>query len=124
MDKMNQRSRASNQKLLETTLGELKERFNYGHNLSLRWEPRVDRGLDGEVRGNTILVYVIDIESAVKTVKHEFLEYLLDPHTKELQGVINLQREIINHFLGEGQKKASREREKVVETILGGLDPE
>lgn len=108
--------------MLEKILDDLKRRFDSGHNLKVQWEPRTASDLDGEVKGSTIFIYTTDLKSAKTTLRHEFLELIVEPHTQQLQRLVNDQRLIINTLLAERQKEAYREREKIVETILGGLD--
>ncbi|MEM3046908.1 MAG: hypothetical protein QW057_07505 [Candidatus Bathyarchaeia archaeon] len=42
--------------------------------LRVEWKPG-GFALDGEVRGSTVCIYSKDAEEAVRTLKHEFLDY-------------------------------------------------
>ncbi|MEE9282706.1 MAG: hypothetical protein V3U49_01370 [Nitrososphaerales archaeon] len=107
---------------LDLTLDHLKQRFEIGYNLKVSWVPRPHSDLDGEVKGSTIFIYSADLESAKATLKHEFVEYLIHSHTKELQTVINDQRDLINRLFADRQKRAYEAREMIVERIVSGLE--
>ena len=73
----------------------LKQEFDYGLNLRVKWIPDGDQDKHGEIIGETIYVYNADLEGALKTLKHEYLDYVL---TSE---AIKPLTRIINFFLKE-----------------------
>lgn len=107
-------------KRLQNELDQLKSKFNISHELTLQYLPGQHRigqngaTISGEVQGHMILVYDEDPNEAVKTLYHEFLEYLISPIVKQHMDVINHQNKIISQLLYS-------KREEVVERLWKGI---
>ena len=92
-----------------------------GHELTLHHLPGEHRTgqnrttISGEVQGKTILIYDEDEKEAVKTLYHEFVEYIISPIIQQHMDVINHQNKIISQLLYS-------KREEVVERLCGGLE--
>ena len=101
----------------------LKTKFHTGHELTLHYFPGQYRTgqngntLSGEVQNHTILIYDQDLETAIRTLYPEFLEYLISPIIKQHMDVINNQNKIISQLLYS-------KREEVVEQLRRGLESE
>jgi hypothetical protein len=66
------------QRRLEEELRRLKAKFGLAGNLGVVWSPKPSHGEDrGMASGSTILVFDSDEEAAVKTLRHEYIEYVL-----------------------------------------------
>ena len=108
--------------ILMNELEQLKDKFNIGHELTIHYFPGKYRTgqngttITGEVQGNTILIYDENETEAIKTLYHEFLEYLICPIIKQHMDVINHQNQIISKLLYS-------KREEVVERLCKGLIP-
>ena len=66
-------------RLLEEELERLKARVGLAGHLNVIWDPKeVPRGGEsGTVKGSTIIIYDSDIDVALNTLKHEYVEYIL-----------------------------------------------
>lgn len=64
---------------LEKELARLKAHFGLAGHLRVVWVPKdiLPGGESGNVRGLTIIVHDQDLDSALRTLRHEFLEHLL-----------------------------------------------
>jgi len=70
--------RPDTQRRLEGELRRLKAKFGLAGHLSVVWDPKPSHGEDrGMASGSTILVFDSDEEAAVKTLRHEYIEYVL-----------------------------------------------
>lgn len=105
-------------KILENQLNEelnrLKKLFNMGHELKVSWNPRDDK-ISGEVRDGVIYIYVRDYDEAVKTLMHEFIDYVLSRMIEPYMRVANKLIELLNEL-------AYREKEKTVQILVELLD--
>lgn len=63
-----------------------------------------------EVKDNTIMIYVDDLEEAKKLLAHGFAEWLLNQHTKKYRMLINKLIELFEQIQYE-------EKEKLVDTL-------
>jgi hypothetical protein len=105
---------------LQNELDQLQSKFNTGHELTLHYLPgqyrtgQNGKNISGEVQGHSILIYDEDPNEAVKTLYHEFLEYLISPIIKQHMDVINHQNQIISQLL-------YGKREEVVERLCRSL---
>ncbi len=100
---------------LERELERLKRLSGKGQGLKVRWIPRADSQKEGEVCGDTILVYSYNISDAIKTLRHEFLDYLVC-------SVIRPYMDMTNTLLALFSEKAYKRKEEIVESVLGILD--
>jgi hypothetical protein len=84
----------SGQELLEKELHNLQRRTGIGYELEVKWLPNQseyhdERRLAEEVRGNTIMIYTENPRKAVELLRHGFLEWLMNRHTKPYRQMIN-----------------------------------
>lgn len=80
--------------LLETELERLKTKSGMGSEVKLEWSPGIVRHKNGkklleEVVGNTILIYVENLDEALPLLTHGFVEWLLNQNTKGYRLLIN-----------------------------------
>ena len=99
---------------LHNTLAEelerLKNLLGVGHELTVEWLPGQNEKLSGEVKGHCIYVYDKDEKSALETLKHEFLDYLISRVVEPYEKVANLMIRMVND---EGYAR----KEKLVEAL-------
>lgn len=98
------------QKRLEEELEKLKQILNLGCNLLVKWVPNEGSKLSGEVKRNTIYIYERDCEEAVKTLRHEVVDYLVSQPIEPYKKVTNMLIKMVN-------EDAYRRKEKVVEIL-------
>lgn len=108
--RVRQKSIGDRHEWLQEELQRLQYHLNLGHEVSVRWLPGQTRFLNGqklaeEVQGNTILIYVKGFDEAVELLRHGFLEWVLNQHTKSYRQLIN---KLITLF--EDQHYAEKER--------------
>jgi hypothetical protein len=103
-------------KLVEE-LRRLQRLLNHGHDLEVKWIPKVKRiekngkyRVRGEIIGKTIYIYDEDEEEAIKTLRHEMIEHLLYTYEKSYVEFINC----LIRFFNENQRE---KREELVEKI-------
>ena len=62
------------------------------HELKVVWLPDNNANLSGEVKGETVLIYEEDIDKALETLRHEFLDYVIsqviEPHRQVANSLI------------------------------------
>ena len=74
------------------------------------WLPDSRSKLSGEVKGDQIRIYEEDEEKAMKTLKHEFLDYAISK-------VMEPYERIANKLIGLVNEEAYRRKEKLVEVL-------
>jgi len=99
---------------LSEELKKLQVLLNQGYDLKVVWTPKKDSNLDGEVKGNTIHVYSQSLEEALKTLRHEFLDYAVSQCVEPYKQVANQLIAIVN-------KQAYERKEKLVESLASLL---
>jgi thermostable 8-oxoguanine DNA glycosylase len=87
------------QSRLEKELEKVKKLTGLGNDLSVIWSPNKDLDKHGEVKDNIIYVYDEDINSALKTLKHEFIHYHLKYIIEPLIKHINMQKCLIEDLV-------------------------
>jgi len=67
------------QKMLDEELARLKAKVGLAGHLKVIWEPKEVRigSESGTVRGSTIVIHDLNINVALRTLRHEYLEYVL-----------------------------------------------
>ena len=65
------------QKALDNELSRLKGAFGLAGQLRVVWNPKISNEIHGKVEGSTIIIYDADEKEALKTLKHEFVEFIL-----------------------------------------------
>jgi len=97
---------------LSALIGELqrlKNLLNAGQELVLRWVPQ-DGELHGEVKGTNMLIYDKDVGTALATLRHEFLDYVICQAIEPYKKVTNKLIELLN-------EEAYAKKEKLVELL-------
>jgi hypothetical protein len=84
--------------------------LNLGHELTLKWLPGEKDGICGEVKGGCIYLYEEDEESALETLKHEFLDYAISK-------VMEPYERIANKLIGLVNEEAYARKERLVEVL-------
>jgi hypothetical protein len=100
---------------LEKELERLKKKANYGYELKVVWLPNYSSKLSGEVKNGTIYIYESNENEAVKTLRHEFIDYVVSQ-------AIELYKLVINKLIQLLNETAYERKEKVVETLVKLLD--
>jgi len=95
---------------LEEELERLKRKFNMGYELKVVWVPNESERLCGEVKEETVFIYEKDLSKALKTLKHEFLDYTVTQ-------VIEPYKEVTNIFIRLLNRKACKQKEALVEKL-------
>ncbi len=86
-------------KLMEE-LERIKAKVGMGHDLKLKWAPSLASDKHGEVRGNVILIYDEELEDALQTLRHEFIDYNITKEVLEpAVQYINMQKSLIESLL-------------------------
>ena len=66
------------QKRLEAELKRLKAKVGLAGNLRVTWDPKTSqKETHGKVKGSTIFIFDVGEGEALRTLKHEFVEYVL-----------------------------------------------
>lgn len=108
MDPRLERNDAS---VLEKELERLKARSGVKTDFKVVWLPKVDSKKEGEVVGSTIFVYSIDVDDALQTLRHEFVDVVvssaIEPYLK-----------LVNVLLSAISEEAYKKKEMAVETLL------
>jgi hypothetical protein len=97
--------------ILEEELERLKTRTGMKVEFKVVWLPKVDSKKEGEVVGDTIFIYSIDVDDALQTLRHEFVDVVvssaIEPYLK-----------LVNVLLSAISEEAYKKKEMVVETLL------
>jgi galactitol-specific phosphotransferase system IIB component len=97
--------------ILKEELERLKTRTGIKTDFRVVWSPKADSKKDGEVVGNTIFVYSLDVDKALQTLQHEFVDIIV---SSAIQPYLKL----INVLLSTISEDAYKKKEKVVEMLL------
>jgi hypothetical protein len=103
-------SKVDLQSKLEKKLQELENTTRLGLGLNVLWCPDGSGALSGEVKGDIIYVYEQDEEAALKTLKHEILDYAISQ-------VIMPYMEVTNKLIILINEDAYRRKERLVEAL-------
>jgi len=103
------------QGILEEELLNLKLKTGLNLDLEVLWVPDKSSDKSGEIKGNIIFIYEEEPEKALRTLKHEFIEYLLNRYSSLHKKVINKLLELIEEIL-------YREKEKLIEALINLMD--
>jgi len=77
--------------LLNEELGRLEARLGLNRGYRVLWMPGIEKGISGEVRGNTIFIYEADRDKALGTLRHELIDHLITSRlVKPLVDLINI----------------------------------
>lgn len=98
------------QNALEEELERLKRLLKMGYELKVVWLPNGNPNLSGEVKGETIYVYEEELEKALETLRHEFLDY-------EISQIIEPYKQVANSLILILNKYAYERKEKLIEAL-------
>jgi len=91
-------------------LKRLQEMLGCGYDLKLVWAPSPTSEIEGEVKRCTMYIYSETLKAAMKTLRHEFLDYavtqLIEPY-----------KEVTNALIALINKQAYARKEKLVEAL-------
>jgi hypothetical protein len=96
---------------LDNELHRLKKLFDFGQKLEVVWFPNSSSELSGEVKGATIYVYEDDMDAAIETLRHEFLDHII---TRQL---IHPLVSIINALIKQKESEIYRSKEELIARI-------
>jgi len=99
------------QRVLEKELARLKRLVPFEELLTVCWNPRSHGKISGEVVGNTIFIYDKNLQEALKTLKHEYLDCLL---TRKLVDPLIT---IINTLMKLKEREIYKGKERIVNTL-------
>jgi len=71
--------------------------------------------LSGEVKGNVIVIYDSDMERALETLRHEFLDYVISHEIEEPY------KELINRLIDAFESVMYKRKERVIERLMAAL---
>lgn len=102
--------------MVQTELEKVKRKVKMGFEVSVIWLPGIAKYKNGkrlaeEVVGNTIFIYTEDPTEAVEMVRHGFLEWVFNQHTKSY-------RELINKLISLFEEQHYEAKEKTVEALM------
>jgi len=91
-------------------LRRLQEMLGCGYELKLVWSPNPNSSLEGEVKGQVMYIYSGNLRAALKTLRHEFLDYavtrLIEPY-----------KEVTNALIALINREAYVRKERLVEAL-------
>ena len=81
------------------------------HNFDVIWSPQNNSQIEGKVEDNTITIYSENIQDALDTLQHEFVDYMISQTIKPYITLVNSLISILT-------KEAYETKEKSVEVLL------
>jgi len=94
--------------IVSAELQRLKEKLWVCRELTLMWIPNPQSDKHGEVKGTIIYIYDEDLESALHTLRHEFIDYYVTKEVIEpLIKYINMQKNLIEDLIYERKEKVA-----------------
>jgi metal-responsive CopG/Arc/MetJ family transcriptional regulator len=91
-------------------LDRLKQKLGMGYELELKWLPGAKKELCGEVNGTCIYIYDEEEESALSTLKHEFLDYIISRTIEPYEQIANKLIQLTN-------EEAYRRKERLTNAL-------
>ena len=101
----------NHQSTLDKELQRLKRLIPQMEVSSVQWAPRQNSRVSGEVIKDTILIYDVAVEDALKTLRHEFLDCLIT------RNLVNPLISLVNTLIKTRESEIYRTKERVVETL-------
>jgi hypothetical protein len=98
--------RSRTQKRLGEELEQLMKASGLGRGLTVTWMPLADKPLSGEVKGCTIFIYELDEGEALKTLRHEFLDFLVSQAIEPYRRVTNALIKMVDEDAYQAKEKA------------------
>ena len=102
---------------LRHELWRFQQKFGLGLELKVQWMPNYvkrnveGKQLSGEVLGNTIYIYEKDFGEALKTLKHEFFDYVFSHQIEKPY------KEFINKLISLFEVEIYRRKEKLIDKL-------
>lgn len=97
--------------ILEKELERLKTRTGMKTEFKVVWSPRADSKKEGEVVSDTIFIYSIDVDDALQTLRHEFVDVVVSSATEPYLKLVNV-------LLSAISEEAYKKKEMAIETLL------
>ncbi len=94
----------------------------FGSNLKVRWKPGQDFAKEGEVKGDIVSIYSESEDTALKTLRHEFIDSIFFHGIEPYRDMVNLQRVVINSMLKYIEDDAYAKKEQAVEALVRLLE--
>lgn len=98
------------QQVLEAELDTLKKILKQGYELKVRWIPKENTTIFGEVKHQSIFIYSSDEEVALETLKHEFIDYTICQ-------IIEPYKEVTNKLIALINEAAYKKKEQLVNVL-------
>lgn len=101
---------------LDCELKLLQNKTGIGYEVTVEWQPDVTgygaggRKLAEIVRGNEIFIFSRNLDEAVRLVRHGFLEWILNQHTKPY-------RQFINTLISLFEELQYERKEKIIDVL-------
>jgi len=95
---------------LKAEVERLKLLAGLGQEIKVVWRPCLDSSLSGEVRGNDLIIYETDEKEALKTLRHEFIDFIVSQ-------AVEPYKEVANILVKQLNKNAYQNKEFVVEAL-------
>jgi len=99
------------EKRLAEELENLKRLLDLESSFEVVWMPLPESELSGEVKDKTIYIYECEMDKALKTLRHELVDYMLT--SKIVKPLVDL----VNILIKTREAEIYREKEKLVETF-------
>lgn len=97
--------------ILEEELERLKDRAGIKTDFTVVWSPKADSKKEVEVVGDSIFVYSLDVDEALQTLRHEFVDFIIS-------SAIAPYLKLVNVLLSTISEDAYKKKEEVVEMLL------
>ena len=107
----------SNEKRLQKELENLKRKLGLGQELTVKWLPNGNTKLCGEVKENCIYIYAETEEEAIKTLRHEFFDYVISQVLQPYQQIANKLIQFINEEVYKRKEKLAEALSRLYEGI-------
>ncbi len=104
-------------KLLKAELDRLVATSGFGEDLHVCWVPNASSKISGEVKSNLILIYESDPTRAVKTLHHEFIDFIVCRAIKPYEKIAVLYKNMIQALLEQIGNEAYQEKEQGIEAL-------
>ena len=101
----------NNKRRLASELNRLQKIIGNNQQFDLVWSPQSDSDIEGKVEGKTITIYSENIDDALDTLQHEFVDYVISQAIKPYVKLVNSLMSIIT-------KDAYEIKEDAVESML------
>lgn len=103
------------QKKIQVEFSRLKRILDISEDLKLEWIPKktfseLGEELSGEVINNIVFIYEEDFSEALKTLKHELIDY-------QVSQAIEPYKEVTNRLINLINDEAYKKKERLVESL-------